>query len=180
MPTLILRSMYLLLSLLINCSVTIAGEISVEPTPEEVLAQFEAIKEAVIDLNITLYDIEDEILDANKDDVLLLVANNMSSTVIPQMISYSIDNQHPFEHYYSDLQVLALEKGGVHPLQKLNLEVGYHTLVIKLQYRIGSTPPKLIERQYAFDKKITPKYIEIVIAEDSEAGTPLLKIDSWE
>ena len=95
-------------------------------------------------------------------------------------VQLRVDNKEVSNYLYTEREVDALNRGGVHRLYLGNLKVGKHELVA---FFTGQGPH---ERDYkrgakiSFDKGVGAKYLELKISDRESREQPEFAIKEWE
>lgn len=140
----------------------------------------QALKEKVLDLNRDLFLLEEELLFPANSQVAFFVSMDVGEYFALDSVTLTIDGKEVANWLYTDREVDALLRGGVHRLHMGNLKVGDHELVAVFtgkgphvrDYRRGAT--------VNFDKGLGAKYLELQITDRATKQQPEFAIREWE
>ncbi len=140
----------------------------------------QALKQEVLDLNRDLFLLEEELLFPANSQVAFFISLDVGEYFDLDSINLKIDGKNVSNYLYTEREVSALHRGGVHRLHMENLKVGEHELVAVFtgkgpnvrDYRRGAT--------MNFDKGIGAKYVELAITDRVTKQQPEFVIKEWE
>ena len=140
----------------------------------------QALKQEVLDLNRDLFLLEEELLFPANSQVAFVISLDVGEYFDLDSINLKIDGKDVSNYLYTEREVSALHRGGVHRLHMENLKVGEHELVAVFtgkgpnvrDYRRGAT--------MNFDKGIGAKYVELAITDRVTKQQPEFVIKEWE
>jgi len=95
-------------------------------------------------------------------------------------VELSVDGKNVSNYLYTERELKALQRGGVHQLFIGNLKVGEHELVAVFT---GQGPHERDYRRGAsliIDKNIGSKYVELRISDSEQAMQPEFVVREWE
>jgi len=138
------------------------------------------LKEAVLDLNRDLFLLEEELLFPANSQVAFFVSMDVGEYFGLDAVSLQVDGKEIANYLYTDREVDALIRGGVHRLHMENMKVGDHELVAVFtgrgphwrDYRRGAT--------LNLSKSIGAKYVELQITDRVQKQQPEFQIKEWE
>lgn len=138
------------------------------------------LKEEVLDLNRDLFLLEEELLFPANSQVAFFVSMDVGEYFGLDSVSLKIDGKEVANYLYTEREVDALIRGGVHRVHMENLKVGEHELVAVFtgkgphwrDYRRGAT--------LNLDKGIGAKYVELQITDRVQKQQPEFDIQEWE
>ena len=142
--------------------------------------EIQALKQEVIDLNRDLFLLEEELLFPSSTQVAVFVSMDVGEFFALDAVELKLDDRVVAEYLYTEREVDALHRGGVHRLHMENLKVGDHELVAIFtgqgpnvrDYRRGAT--------LSFEKGIGAKYVELRITDKVSKQQPEFVIKEWE
>jgi hypothetical protein len=140
----------------------------------------QALKKEVIDLNKDLFVLEEELLFPANTQVAVFVSLDVGTYFQLDSVQLKVDNKEVSNYLYTEREVDALNRGGVHRLYLGNLKVGKHELVA---FFTGVGPH---ERDYKrgahinFEKGVGAKYLELKISDREIREQPEFSIKEWE
>jgi len=138
------------------------------------------LKKEVLDLNRDLFLLEEELLFPANSQVAFFISMDVGEYFDLDSVNLKIDGKEVSNYLYTNREVKALLRGGVHRLHMGNLKVGNHELVAVFtgegphirDYRRGAT--------LNFNKGIGAKYVELKITDRVEKQQPEFVINEWE
>ena len=138
------------------------------------------LKEEVLDLNRDLFLLEEELLFPANSQVAFFLSMDVGEYFALDSVSLQIDGKEVANYLYTDREVDALMRGGVHRVHMENLKVGDHELIAIFtgkgphwrDYRRGAT--------VSLEKGIGAKYVELQISDRVQKQQPEFQIREWE
>ena len=138
------------------------------------------LKKEVLDLNRDLFLLEEELLFPANSQVAFFISLDVGEYFELDSVNLKIDGKEVSNYLYTNREVKALLRGGVHRVHMGNLKVGEHELVAVFtgegphirDYRRGAT--------LNFSKGIGAKYVELEITDRVEKQQPEFVIKEWE
>lgn len=138
------------------------------------------LKKEVLDLNRDLFLLEEELLFPANSQVAFFVSMDVGEYFELDSINLKIDGKEVSNYLYTEREVGALIRGGVHRVHMANLKTGEHELVAIFtgkgpqarDYRRGAT--------MKFSKGIGAKYMELEITDRVQKLQPEFVIKEWE
>ncbi len=138
------------------------------------------LKKEVLDLNRDLFLLEEELLFPANSQVAFFVSLDVGEYFDLDSVSLRIDGREVANYLYTEREVDALMRGGVHRLHMANLRTGDHELIAIFtgqgphtrDYRRGAT--------ITIEKGIGAKYLELEITDRVTAQQPEFDIREWE
>lgn len=171
----------------IDADSALADAQSVEVDEAQARAEFrsldgdvQSLKKEVLDLNRDLFLLEEELLFPANSQVAFFVSMDVGEYFDLDAINLKIDGKEVSNYLYTEREVGALHRGGVHRMHMENLKVGDHELVAVFtgkgpnvrDYRRGAT--------MSFNKGIGAKYVELEITDRVTKQQPEFVIKEWE
>ena len=140
----------------------------------------QSLKKEVLDLNRDLFLLEEELLFPANSQVAFFISMDVGEYFKLDSVSLKIDGKEVANYLYTDREVDALLRGGVHRLHMANLKTGEHELVAIFtgqgphvrDYRRGAT--------VNIEKGIGAKYLELEITDRVKKQQPEFEIREWE
>ncbi len=140
----------------------------------------QALKKEVLDLNRDLFLLEEELLFPANSQVAFFISMDVGEYFKLDSVSLRIDGKEVANYLYTDREVDALMRGGVHRMHMANLKTGEHELIAVFtgqgphtrDYRRGAT--------VTIDKGIGAKYLELEITDRVRKQQPEFEIKEWE
>ncbi|MBS0393500.1 MAG: AraC family transcriptional regulator [Proteobacteria bacterium] len=140
----------------------------------------QGLKKEVLDLNRDLFTLEEELLFPANTQVAVFLSLDVGTFFELDSVQIKLDNKEVANYLYTDREVEALNRGGVHRVFIGNLKTGKHELIA---FFTGKGPH---ERDYkrganlTFEKGVGAKYLELKISDRQSAQQPEFKVKEWE
>ena len=143
-------------------------------------AEVQSLKKEVLDLNRDLFLLEEELLFPANSQVALFISMDVGEYFDLDSVNLKIDGKEVANYLYTEREVGALLRGGVHRVHMGNLKTGDHELIAIFtgkgphfrDYRRGAT--------MSFNKGIGAKYLELEITDRVKKQQPEFVIKEWE
>ena len=140
----------------------------------------QSLKQEVMELNRDLLALEEELLFPASTQVAVFVSMDIGSLFELDAVEVKLDDKVVAHYLYTQREIEALRRGGVHRLYLGNLRVGKHELVAfftgkgphERDYRRGTT--------LEFDKQTESKYIELQIKDVTRNLQPEFRVKEWQ
>lgn len=140
----------------------------------------QSLKKEVLDLNRDLFLLEEELLFPANSQVAFFISMDVGEYFKLDSVNLKIDGKEVANYLYTDREVDALLRGGVHRVHMANLKTGDHELIAVFtgqgphsrDYRRGAT--------VKIDKGIGAKYLELEITDRVQKQQPEFEIREWE
>ena len=143
-------------------------------------SEVQSLKKEVLDLNRDLFLLEEELLFPANSQVAFFLSMDVGEYFELDSVNLKIDGKDVANYLYTEREVGALLRGGVHRLHMSNLKVGDHELVAVF----NGTGPNVREfRRGAtlnFSKGIGAKYVHLEITDRVQKQQPEFVIKEWE
>lgn len=171
----------------LDADAVLASARSVEANEADARSEFrnldedvQALKKEVLDLNRDLFLLEEELLFPANSQVAFFISMDVGEYFALDSVNLKIDGKEVSNYLYTEREVEALLRGGVHRVHMENLKVGEHELVAVFtgqgpevrDYRRGAT--------INIEKGIGAKYIELEITDRVKKQQPEFVIKEWE
>lgn len=143
-------------------------------------AQLQDVKNQVLELNRDLFILEEELLFPTNTQVAVFVSVDAGELFALDSIEVRIDDKVVTHYLYTEKQIDALRRGGVHRIYVGNLRTGKHELTA---FFIGKGPEKRefkLATTAAFDKGTDPKMLELKITDASRNYQPAFNVVEWQ
>jgi len=142
--------------------------------------EVQSLKKEVLDLNRDLFLLEEELLFPANSQVAFFISMDIGEYFGLDSVNLKVDGKEVANYLYTQREVDALVRGGVHRLHMENLKVGEHELIAVFtgkgphgrDYRRGAT--------LRFNKGIGAKYVELEITDRISKQQPEFDIREWE
>jgi len=138
------------------------------------------LKTEVLNLNRDLFLLEEELLFPANSQVAFFVSMDVGEYFDLDSVNLKIDGKEVANYLYTEREVGALHRGGVHRVHMANLKAGEHELIAIFtgrgpharDYRRGAT--------MKIDKGIGAKYVELEITDRLKKQQPEFVVREWE
>ncbi len=138
------------------------------------------LKKEVLDLNRDLFLLEEELLFPANSQVAFFISMDVGEYFELDSVNLKINGKEVSNYLYTEREVGALIRGGVHRVHMANLKTGDHELIAVFtgkgpqarDYRRGATT--------TFSKGIGAKYLELEITDRVKKLQPEFVIKEWE
>ena len=142
--------------------------------------QAQSLKKDVMELNRDLLALEEELLFPASTQVAVFVSMDIGSLFELDAVEVKLDDKVVAHYLYTQHEIEALRRGGVHRLYLGNLRVGKHELVA---FFTGKGPHNRDYRRGAtleFEKLTEPRYIELQIKDVTRNLQPEFRVKEWQ
>jgi hypothetical protein len=137
------------------------------------------LKKSVIALNKDLRVLEEDLLFPANTQVNVFLSLDVGEFFTLGSVKLKLNGRIVTNHIYSERELNALARGGIHKLHISNLSVGKHTLSAFFtgigpsgrEYKRGTT--------LEIDKQNGPKYVELRISDSSMKLQPEFSVQEW-
>ena len=138
-----------------------------------------SVKNAVLDLNRDLYELERQLLSPATTRAAFHITLNHGEYFEPLSVELSVDGQAEIQHLYTERQVKALRMGAVQPLGDLNLAPGKHdvTLIVRGVDHLGQGRELSITESVTKTSK--PLITEFLIVDYEELQSARVELKYW-
>lgn len=163
--------------LLLVCAGTAAAPVSEPAALDE---QVQGLKDEVLDLNRELFLLEEELLFPASTQIAVFVSMDVGEYFDLDSVQLTLDGQPVSKYLYTEREVKALHRGGVHRLYLGNLKSGEHELVAIFT---GAGPHARDYRRGAtlnFNKGVGAKFVELTISDRASRQQPEFIAREWE
>lgn len=142
--------------------------------------ELRALKQELVALNRDLFMLEEELLFPASTQVAVYLSMDVGKYFALDAVELSIGKQRVAKYLYTEREVDALHRGGVHRLYLGNLKTGRHELVAVLT---GRGPHGREYRRAAsleFEKGLGPQQLELVLRDSEALQQPVFQARTWE
>lgn len=140
----------------------------------------QALKKEVLDLNRDLFLLEEELLFPANSQVAFFISVDVGEYFDLDAVKLQIDGKEVSNYLYTEREVSALHRGGVHRMHMENLKVGNHELIAVFTGKGPSTRDYRRGATMSFEKGIGAKYVELEITDRMTKQQPEFVIKEWE
>lgn len=142
--------------------------------------EMQLLKDDVLDLNRELFMLEEELLFPANTQVAVFVSMDVGEFFALDSVQLKIDDKPISNYLYTEREVQALLRGGVHRLYLGNLKTGEHELTAIFtgqgpharDYRRGAT--------LKVEKGVGAKFVELRISDRQSRQQPEFMVREWE
>jgi hypothetical protein len=155
------------------------GRVKAQESVNALSGEIQALKKSVIALNKNLRVLEEDLLFPANTQVNVFLSLDVGKFFTLETVKLKLDGKVVASHVYTDKELQALAKGGIHKLHMANLGIGEHNLSA---FFTGSGPNG---RDYkrgttlVVNKENGPKYVELKIADSSMKQQPEFSVREW-
>lgn len=136
-------------------------------------------KEAVLELNRDLYELERELLSPATTRAAFHITLNHGEYFEPLAVELSVDGQLELQHLYTERQVKALRMGAVQPLGDLNLAPGKHDISVTIRGVDHQGQGCELAITETVSKTGKPLIVELLIVDREELQSARLQLKYW-
>lgn len=143
-------------------------------------SEVQDLKKEVLALNRELFLLEEELLFPANSQVAMFVSMDIGDFFALDAVQVKINGKEVANYLYSEREVEALIRGGVHRIHIDNLKVGEHELVA---FFTGKGPQGRDYKrgaEFRFEKGLGAKYMELRISDRESKLQPEFLISEWE
>jgi len=169
---------YCLALALTVCSVRAAD--APEPPSATLDGDMQALKDEVLDLNRELFLLEEELLFPANTQIAVFVSMDVGEFFDLDSVQLRIDDKPVSSYLYTEREVTALHRGGVHRLFLGNLKTGAHELVAVFTGQGPHTRDYRRGASLEFEKGIGAKFVELRISDRASKQQPEFLVREWE
>ena len=156
-----------------------ADEGDQDPSFMRIDREVQAIKQEMLDINRDLSLLEAELLYPPEDRLTVFLSLRSDTTMDLDVLEIDLNGKSLVHHEYSDAEMEALRKGGVHKAFIGSIEKGEHVLQAQLSGTGRSGRVFDIVNSATFTKRQGTRYVELLVSESTLRGVPRLTIQSW-
>lgn len=164
-------------ALLASLAMMVAPTTADETAPDE---ELRALKQELVALNRDLFLLEEELLFPASTQVAVYLSMDVGKYFALDAVELSIDDQRVAKYLYTEREIDALHRGGVHRLYLGNLKSGRHELVAVLTGRGPQGREYRRATSLEFDKGLGPQQLELVLRDSEALQQPSFQVRHWE
>ncbi len=166
--------------LALGATAALAEEGAPPPDFQSLDGEIGALKQEVVDLNRDLFLLEEELLFPANTQVAVFVSMDVGTFFGLDSVQILVDGKEVTNYLYTQREVDALLRGGVHRVWLGNLKAGKHELTAFFtgvgphgrDYRRGAT--------LEIDKGVGAKYVELRISDRVQKLQPEFLVREWD
>jgi len=156
------------------------AEPAAAPTFQALDSEMGALKQQVVDLNRDLFLLEEELLFPANTQVAVFLSMDVGTFFSLDSVQILLDGKEVTNYLYTEREVAALQRGGVHRVWLGNLKAGQHELTAFFtgggphgrDYRRGAT--------LTIDKGVGARYVELRISDRDRKLQPEFVVREWD
>ena len=174
------RIMKRLLAVIVATAIAAVPAVADDDTALALDREVADLKKEVLALNRELFLLEEELLFPANSQVALFVSMDVGDFFALDAVQVKIDGKEVANYLYSEREVEALIRGGVHRIHIDNLKTGEHEIVA---FFTGKGPQGRDYKRGAelsFEKGLGAKYMELRISDRQSKLQPEFFISEWE
>ncbi len=150
-----------------------------DPSFTRIDREVQAIKQEMLDINRDLSLLEGELLYPPEHRLTVFLSVGSATTMDLDVLKIDLNGKSLVHHEYSDAEMEALRKGGVHKAYIGSIEKGEHVLQAQLSGTGRRDQVFDIVDSATFTKRQGTRYVELLVSESTLRGVPRLTIQSW-
>ena len=166
--------------LILACGAASAQDIESREQFRSLDQDVQDLKKEVLDLNRDLFLLEEELLFPANSQVAFFISMDVGEYFELDSINLKIDGKEVANYLYTEREVGALIRGGVHRAHMANLKTGEHELVAVFTGQGPHTRDYRRGAAITFSKGIGAKYLELKITDRVKKQQPEFVIREWE
>jgi hypothetical protein len=143
-------------------------------------AELRALKQELVALNRDLFLLEEELLFPANTQVAVYLSMDVGKYFALDAVELSINDQRVAKYLYTEREVDALHRGGVHRLYLGNLKTGTHELVAVLTGRGPQGREYRRATSLEFQKGLGSQQLELVLRDSEALQQPTFQVKAWE
>lgn len=145
----------------------------------ELDGEIQAIKEEILEINRDILLLEELSLYPHGQQLVVLVSVANNSTVSPGSISLQLDGKMLRQHRYTGSEGAALQEGGVHRLYTGRLGDGEHVLEVSVTGKQAGNRAFQQQRSVTITKLPGRKYLELRLGAGESTKDPGVTVREW-
>jgi hypothetical protein len=138
----------------------------------ELAKEIESLQQALVNLNRDLFILEEDLLFPSSTQVALYLSMDVGTYFALDSVEIKIDDQTVTHYLYTQKQVDALVRGGVHRIYVGNISQGEHEITALFHGLGPENRPYKRAVTLPFEKTDEPKAIELQIIDSSRSQQP--------
>jgi hypothetical protein len=141
--------------------------------------EIQDIKQQTVQLNRDLFILEEELLFPDNTQLAVFLSLDVGEFFALDAVKLSIDGTVVSNYLYTERQLSALQRGGVHRLYMGNLKAGEHEIVAVFTGKGPSGRDYRRGTQLVVDKTAGAKNLELKITDSTEKRQPEFMVKEW-
>jgi hypothetical protein len=155
------------------------GRVKAQESVDALSGDIQELKQSVIALNKDLRVLEEDLLFPANTQVNVFLSLDVGKFFTLESVNLKLDEKVVASHIYTEKELMALGKGGIHKLHMANLSIGEHSFSAFFtgigpngrEYKRGTT--------LKINKENGPKNVELKIADSSMKLQPEFSVKEW-
>ncbi|MDX5299999.1 MAG: AraC family transcriptional regulator [Gammaproteobacteria bacterium] len=141
--------------------------------------QIARLKADVVDINTSLYRLEQELLNPADTQLAVYMSLSAAEYFLVDAVELSLNGKMAESHLYTEQERKALSRGGVQRLYIGNIAAGTHKLTAVLNGK--GVNDRYFRKSFDFQirKEQDARQLELVITADPPTYEPVVKLKSW-
>ncbi|GAB5452818.1 MAG: hypothetical protein Hals2KO_31460 [Halioglobus sp.] len=162
--------------LLFGFSVGMTQSLNAEVALDE---QVQDIKAQTVALNRDLFILEEELLFPDNTQVAIFLSMDVGQFFALDAVKLTVDGKDVSHYLYTERQVDALQRGGVHRLFMGNLKAGEHEVIAVFTGRGPQGRDFRRATSVIFEKTAGAKHLELQIVDSELQRQPEFRVREW-
>ncbi len=150
-----------------------------EQSPQPPLADVQSLKKQVLELNKDLFILEEELLFPSNTQVAVFVSLDVGHYFALDAVKLTLDGEVVSHYLYTDRQLDALRRGGLHRLYVGNIKSGEHEVVAVFTGRGPQGRDYRRATTLTFNKQSDAKNLELQIVDSTAKQQPEFAVKEW-
>lgn len=163
---------WIVLSLLVLSPLLVAED---QPLAEDL----QSLKSQVLELNKNLFILEEELLFPSNTQLAVFVSLDVGHYFTLDAVKLTLDGEDMSHYLYTDRQLNALRRGGIHRLFVGNIKNGQHEVVAVFTGRGPQGRDYRRATTLTFDKQNDAKNLELKIVDSTAKQQPEFTVKEW-
>ena len=163
------------LFLFLTASLSLAQELDSGALVDDV----QSLKEQVLELNKDLFILEEELLFPSNTQLAVFVSLDVGHYFTLDAVKLTLDGKEVSHYLYTDRQLDALRRGGVHRLFVGNIKSGEHEVVAVFTGRGPKGRDYRRATTLTFDKQNDARNLELRIVDSTAKQQPEFAVKEW-
>lgn len=141
--------------------------------------QIQDIKQQTIELNRDLFILEEELLFPTNTQMAVYLSMDVGTFFALDAVKLTVDDEVVANYLYTERQVNALERGGIHRLYMGNVKTGEHEVVAVFTGRGPKGRDYRRATKLVLNKGTGAKNLELQISDAESRQQPEFRIKEW-
>ena len=141
--------------------------------------QIQSLKQQTLDLNRDLFILEEELLFPTNTQLAVYLSMDVGTFFTLDAVKLTIDGTVVSNYLYTERQVDALQRGGIHRLYMGNVKTGSHEVVAVFTGRGPKGRDYRRATQLVLEKAAGARHLELQITDSEALQQPEFRIREW-